>query len=116
MKKHIKIIAGLLCGGLNGLFGSGGGVIAVPMLEKSGIKAKQSHATSVTLIFFLSLISTAVYALGGELDYKTAFEYIPWGITGAIPGSFLLKKIPNSLLRRIFGVVMVISAIRILVK
>lgn len=111
-----NFIMGVICGLLNGLFGSGGGVAAVPMLETADLKAKESHATSVALIFILSLATTLSYFLGDKLDFGMTWQYMPYGILGAIMGAFLLKKIPNSLLRRIFGLVMLFAAFRILVK
>lgn len=111
-----KWILGFICGALNGLFGSGGGTAAVPLLESTGLEAKKSHATSVALIFVFSLATTVVYLLNGSLDIGLAFEYIPYGILGAITGAFLLKKVPNSLLRRIFGAIVLISAIRLFLK
>ncbi|MBD5114447.1 MAG: sulfite exporter TauE/SafE family protein [Ruminococcaceae bacterium] len=111
-----KIFMGVICGLLNGLFGSGGGVAAVPMLEAAKLEAKESHATSVALIFVLSLATTISYFLGDKLDFTMAWSYIPYGLVGAIAGAVLLKKIPNSLLRRIFGVIILFAAFRILVK
>ena len=113
MKKHLM---GLVCGLLNGLFGSGGGVAAVPMLEETGLEAKKSHATSVALIFVLSIATTISYLMGDKLDFGLALQYIPYGVVGAAAGALLLKKIPNSLLRRIFGVIILAAAVRILVK
>ena len=113
MKKHFM---GLVCGLLNGMFGSGGGVAAVPMLEGTGIEAKKSHATSVALIFVLSIATTISYLLGDKLDLGLALQYIPYGIAGAAAGAVLLKRMPNSLLRRVFGVIILIAAVRILVK
>ena len=113
MKKHLM---GLVCGLLNGLFGSGGGVAAVPMLEETGLEAKKSHATSVALIFVLSIATTISYLMGDKLDLGLALQYIPYGVVGAAAGAVLLKKIPNSLLRRVFGVIILIAAVRILVK
>lgn len=113
MKKHFM---GLICGLLNGMFGSGGGVAAVPMLEGSGLEAKKSHATSVALIFALSLATTVSYLLGDKLDFELAMQYIPYGVAGAAVGAVLLKKMPNSLLRRVFGIIILIAAVRILVK
>lgn len=107
---------GTLCGLLNGLFGSGGGVAAVPMLEAARLEAKESHATSVAFIFTLSLATTLSYLLGGKLDPAMALSYIPYGTVGAVIGAVLLKKIPNSALRRIFGGVILFAAFRILVK
>lgn len=111
-----KIFMGIICGLLNGLFGSGGGVAAVPMLEAANLEAKESHATSVALIFVLSLATTLSYLLGDKLDFGMAWLYIPYGVLGAVIGAVLLKKIPNSLLRRIFGLIMLFVAFRILVK
>ncbi|MCM1053984.1 MAG: sulfite exporter TauE/SafE family protein [Bacteroides sp.] len=111
-----KIFMGIICGLLNGLFGSGGGVAAVPLLETARLEPKESHATSVALIFVLSLATTISYLLGDKLDLGLALDYIPYGVVGAIAGAVLLKKIPNSLLRRIFGVVILLAAFRILVK
>lgn len=111
-----KFFLGTICGLLNGLFGSGGGVAAVPLLESSDLQSKESHATSVALIFILSLATTVSYFLAGNLDFSLAWSYIPYGVIGAVIGAVLLKKIPNSLLRRIFGGIILISALRILVK
>lgn len=111
-----KFFMGVICGLLNGLFGSGGGVAAVPLLEAAKLEPKESHATSVALIFVLSLATTISYFLGDKLDFGTARSYIPYGLIGSAAGAFLLKKIPNSLLRRIFGVIILFAAFRILVK
>ena len=113
MKKHLM---GLVCGLLNGMFGSGGGVAAVPMLEGSGLEAKKSHATSVALIFVLSIATTISYLMGDKLNFEMAWQYIPYGIIGAVIGAVLLKRTPNSILRRIFGVIILVAAVRILVK
>ena len=107
---------GLVCGLLNGMFGSGGGVAAVPMLEGSGLEAKKSHATSVALIFVLSIATTISYLMGDKLDFGLALQYVPYGVVGAVVGAVLLKRTPNSLLRRVFGVIILLAAVRILVK
>lgn len=111
-----KLFMGVICGLLNGLFGSGGGVAAVPLLEAAKLEPKESHATSVALIFVLSLATTISYFLGDKLDFGMAWSYIPYGLAGAAAGAVMLKKIPNSLLRRIFGVIILFAAFRILVK
>lgn len=99
---------------MNGLFGSGGGVIAVPMLQKAGVDPRKSHATSIAITLPLSIVSMFFYASKGSIDWKTALPLIPAGLIGALLGGFLLKKIPNTLLRRIFGILLIISGIRML--
>lgn len=114
-KKHFYFLKGGLIGLLNGFFGSGGGVVAVPILEKE-CSANEAHATSVALIFLLSLVTAVSYGISGELDYKGAFEYIPWGIIGAVSGAIFLKKIKSQWLKRIFGGVVTAAAVRMLIK
>lgn len=113
-KKIRPLIMGAVSGILNGLFGSGGGIAAVPMLEKMGISAKESHATSVILIFFLSIAAAVGYYMGGNMNIGAALRLIPSGLLGAAVGAILLKRIDNSLLRRLFGAVMLISGARML--
>ena len=115
MKKGSKTfcgVIGLVSGFLNGLFGSGGGIAAVPLLELNGLEARKSHATSVALIFFLSLVSAAGYIVGGAVSWETVFSVVPAGLGGAAVGSVVLKNTDNSLLRRIFGVLLLYSAWR----
>ena len=114
--KYRLAAIGFVTGILNGLFGSGGGMAAVPLLELSGIEPKKSHATSVAVIAVLSLISAVGYFIGGAVDFGLVLPVIPWGLIGALFGSVLLRNINNSLLRRIFGALLIYSAIRIFVK
>ena len=116
MKKMRKFWEGTLCGFLNGFFGSGGGVVAVPILEKEGNSANEAHATSVALIFMLSLVTTLFYGFSGILDIKSAWRFIPWGVLGAIGGAVFLKKIKAQNLKRIFGGIIVIAAVRMLLS
>ncbi|MCL1903839.1 MAG: sulfite exporter TauE/SafE family protein [Oscillospiraceae bacterium] len=115
MNTKQKLMTGLTSGLLNGLFGSGGGVAAVPLLERSKLEQRKCHATSVVLIFVLSLFSAGMYALNGSLDYAKAAEFIPAGLLGALVGAGLLKKIKNDILKRVFGAVILISAIRMFI-
>lgn len=114
MKKARKFFEGALCGFLNGFFGSGGGVIAVPVLEKEGSDPNTAHATSVALIFMLSLVTALFYGFSGNLDFGEALRFVPWGVLGAAAGSIFLKKIKADMLKRIFGGIVTIAAIRML--
>ena len=109
-------IVGLVAGLFNGLFGAGGGMIVVPMLEKSGINPKKSHATSIVIIAILSVFSLIGYFCGGHIDFQNTLGYIPAGVVGVFVGSWLLKKIKTDFLRRVFGLIMIISSIRLFLK
>ena len=116
IKKHYFAFVGFLVGIANGLFGSGGGMIAVPMLEKSGMEAKKAHATSIAVTAALSAVSLFVYFSRGAFDLKTALKFVPPGLIGAAAGAAILKKIDNEKLQRIFGAVMIISGILMITR
>ncbi len=109
-KKKTKLaIAGLTSGFLNGIFGSGGGVAAVMFLRGILKDEKKAHASATLMILIMSTASLLLYAFNGHVDWKTGFMFVPGGILGAITGTFLLKNLKNNRLKRLFGLVLVIS-------
>ncbi len=119
IEKHKKLyfyILGAVTGLCNGLFGSGGGIAAVPMLQKGGVDVKKSHATSLALTLPLSVVSAFFYAYRSNFKWGDALPLIPFGLAGAVLGGLLMKKIPNTLLKRIFGVILIISGGRLLLQ
>lgn len=105
---------GAVSGAANGFFGSGGGMLSVPLLEENGIEAKKAHATSIAVMLPLSVVSAFVYRQHGSLDIATAAKYIPGGLIGVLVGSMLLKKISSDILQRLFSCVMIYFGIRML--
>ena len=111
-----ELLKGMMCGGLNGFFGSGGGVVALPLFRGEGCSTKQAHATSVAFIFVLSLLTAFSYGLNGGLDFASAWEYIPWGAAGAVTGALLLRRISSVWLHRLFGALVVAASLRMLLS
>ena len=117
MKNNLKFgLIGFFAGIFNGMFGAGGGIIVAPMLEKAGINPKNSHATSIVIIAGLSCLSFFVYYFSGHINFQDTLGYIPAGAVGVIFGSRILKKMKTDLLRRIFGIIIIISSIRLFFK
>ena len=118
MKKYLKSFylytVGALSGAANGLFGSGGGIITVPMLEHDGMKTKKAHATSIAITLPLSVLSGIIYFSKGSIDLAQAWKFIPCGLIGVLVGSKLLVKLSGTTLKRIFGAVMIIFGIRLM--
>ena len=48
-KNMIMALLGLVTGIANGFFGSGGGIVAAPMLKKPGPEPKKAHACSLAI-------------------------------------------------------------------
>lgn len=114
VKKQKAVLVGVLAGFLNGLFGSGGGIIAVPLLKSGGLSQKESQATSLLLMLMLSVVSAAIYLYEGRLSFSDAAGFIPGGILGGIAAAVCFRKIKPKVLRRIFGGVITVSALRII--
>ncbi len=125
MVKNLKILkrenlisaaAGLAIGAVNGLFGAGGGMLAVPFLKKLGFEQKAAHANAVAVILPISVISAVLYMYKDYVNLGDALIYIPTGVIGALLGTFALKKISPLWLKRIFGGFMVYAGIRLLLR
>ncbi len=106
-----KVTAGVVSGFLNGLFGSGGGVVAVMFLRNITGDEKKAHATATLMILAMSIVSFSLYAFYGHIDWQTGFKLMPGGIVGAILGTFLLKNMQNTKLKKLFGLVLAISGV-----
>lgn len=113
-KKALFYPLGLAVGFLNGLFGSGGGMVAVPMLRGLGVESDACHATSIAIILPLSVASGCLYLRAGSFSPGDALPYLPGGVLGALFGAWLLPRLGTTVLRRVFGVVVLAAAARLL--
>lgn len=116
MRKHTKSAAVALAGGLvNGLFGSGGGTLLVPGMNKVlRYETHQSHATAIAVILPLSIISAFVYSRGVTIDWVVLFCISAGGVAGGYIGAKLLNKLSDSRLHKLFGAFMIAAAIRMI--
>lgn len=117
-KKKLKLLViGLLAGLINGIFGSGGGTIIVPALVfLMGVNDYKAHATAISIILPLSVISTIIYFANNSIPMKTAIPVTIGGVVGSFLGAKLLNKIPINILRKIFGSAIIYTAIRMIWK
>ena len=109
------IMAGGLAGVVNGLFGSGGGLILVPILTKSTTLEKQQvFPCSVSIILPICLVSVCTEIITGTLPIREALPYLIGGIIGGILAGRLEHKIPTKYLHRILGALIIWGGIRYL--
>jgi len=110
------LLIGIVIGLVNGLFGSGGGTIAVPALViLLGLDQHKAHATAISIIFPLSIISSFLYFRHDNLNLRLAQLVALGGIIGSYIGAKSLTKVPTNILRKIFGIFMIIAAIRMII-
>ena len=94
--------AGIVCG----LFGGGGGMLAVPLLQKSGLSSRQTFATSLGVILPLTVASLIVALFRQGFDWQVAWPYLVGGGIGGFIGGRFFKNIPTLWLHRVFGVLL----------
>ncbi len=104
-------LAGAAAGLLNGLFGAGGGTLLVPLLRRQ-LPDRQAHAASVAVMLPVSLFSVLLYSKEG-FSLMSALPCLPLGLVGAAVGARLLPHISQPLLRRIFSLLILLSALRL---
>lgn len=117
MKNSLKTaITGIITGFANGLFGSGGGTIAVPCMEKYlGVDAHKSHATAIAVILPLSVLSAAIYIFRADVPWSETLAVSVGGVAGGITGAKLLNRISSRKLHIIFGLAMLAAAARMFI-
>lgn len=109
-------IIGLLAGFLSGTLGVGGGVIMVPLIAY--VLAVGQHGAQGTSLAVLAVPVTALAAYNyyqeGYVNWKYSLLIAAFFIVGGYFGSKLAVNIPQATLRKIFGVVMIIIAIKMI--
>lgn len=118
MKQKGKMLwIGVVTGFANGLFGSGGGTIVVPAMERLlGVEEHKAHATAIAVILPLSMLSLGIYLWKtgvGEV-WQIALGTCIGGLAGGVVGARLLKRISGVWLHRVFGAFLLAAAVRML--
>lgn len=107
---------GLLAGFLSGVLGIGGGVVMVPLLLLVGFSQHQAQGTSLAAMLPpVTLLAVLQYSKGGHVDWKLALVISATFIIGGLFGSKLAVAIDEKLLKRIFGVLMLFIAVKMIV-
>ncbi len=114
--KYLKfIMTGIVTGAANGLFGSGGGTIAVPaMIFLLDAEEHKAHATAISIILPLTFASAFYYISNNYVDWGLTLKVMLGGIVGGYIGAGLLKICPGNLLRKIFAAFMILAAFRMI--
>lgn len=118
MKNGYKkaIISGTALGAINGFFGGGGGMIAVPLLSGAlGYTDKQSHATAILVIAPVCFVSAIIYIIGGFTRADVIIPATIGNVTGGLLGAELLGKIPEIWTDIIFIVVLVVAGVKMVI-
>lgn len=117
IKNNLKVGAlGVIVGLVNGVFGAGGGMIAVPLLKSQGLHQKDAHANAVAVILPITVLSAILYLARGNVLLSDSFAYIPTGLIGSVIATFALQRFSNKWLQKIFALFMIYAGGRLLMR
>ena len=110
----IRVLAGIL----SGLVGVGGGIIMVPLLVLLlGFSQHQAQGTSLTvLVVPVTALAVFNYYKEGYINWKYAAIIAVFFVVGSYFGSKLAVGIDQKMLKKIFGVVLIIIAGKMLLE
>ncbi len=112
----IILIIGLSAGLLNGSMGVGGGILIVPALVFIlGFSARQAQGTSLALMTMPVMLAAAInYYKEGYINIKVAVLMALTFVIGSYVGSKLAMHVPEKFMKKAFGVLMIIAAIKMI--
>lgn len=105
---------GLAAGLLSGVFGVGGGILFVPTLVLLGLGQVEASATSLLAIVPTAAVGVLRQRSYGNLRARPALIIGVTSIVGAELGVQVATRIDESLLRRLFGVLLLAVAAQLL--
>jgi uncharacterized membrane protein YfcA len=110
----IALVVGFAAGVLAGLFGVGGGILFVPALTLTlGLEQHHAQATSLLAILPTVAVGTWRQARYGNVRWRASIALGVAGIGGVVAGGFLAESLPGSVLRRLFGALLVLTAVQL---
>lgn len=112
----IIILVGIAAGMLSGLVGVGGGIIIVPALVYFiGFSQKTAQGTSLGLIMLpVGILGVMQYYKQGHVDYRVIGILAIGFLAGSFFGSRIALNLPQDTVKKIFAVLMIIIAIKML--
>ena len=111
------VLLGLFAGFLAATLGIGGGIIFVPaFVSLFSFSQLDAQGTSLAIIVPTAVIATIGHARADRVVWKVAAVTGLAGVGGAVLGSLLAFELDEEVLRRIFAVVLVLLAVRMLIR
>lgn len=108
----LTVLIGALSGIISGM-GIGGGAILIPALTLI-IGIDQKLAQGINLVYFLptAVVALIIHIKNKNADLKIAVIIGICGIVGAIGGSLFAMRLESDILRRMFGIFLLLIGLR----
>lgn len=116
------LVTGCLAGVMAGLFGIGGGIVIVPVLELTlsflgvdpAIRMHVAVATSLATIIPTSLASARAHHQRLAVDLDIVKRWTPFVLLGALGGAWIAAQVHSRVLAMIFAVLALLIALKML--
>jgi len=116
MKILLYLLLGLVTGSFSGLIGIGGAIIIIPCLVLLfGLSQHTAQGTTLALMVPpIGLLAAWTYYKQGYVDLQIAGFICLGFFFGGLIGAELATKIPDELLRKIFGAVLLMVSLKMI--
>jgi uncharacterized membrane protein YfcA len=111
------IVVGLVCGVFSATFGVGSGIIMVPVLVLAfALPQKSAQGICLAVMVPMALVGALQYKMNPDIQVNTGAVILlaVGGMVGAYVGANLAAWLPAMTLRRLFAIVMIVAAVRLL--
>ena len=99
------------------LLGMGGGLILVPIFTMYiGLSANEALATSLLASIPMMVLGAVLYFISHHTNIGDLRYLLPFAIVGALLGAYLSHSIPNRPLQMLFGLFLILSAVKAFVN
>ena len=114
-------LAGVLSGVVNGLLGTGGGILTVFFLSKIYAREKIYSTKDVFAItlcssVIMSMASLLFYLSSGCFSVSDSALYMLAAVPGGVLGAILLEKLSSKTMKLIFALLVVWAGISMMIK
>ncbi len=112
------MLAMLAAGGagvVNGLLGTGGGMVMVLSLSRLyPEEEKRVMAISTACVFIFSVLSIILYAVSGRMQEVDVLPTLLPSLLGGLLGALLLGRICGEAVEGIFSLLLIVAGVRLL--
>jgi uncharacterized membrane protein YfcA len=109
----LAVVLGVVAGVLAGMFGVGGGILFVPTLTWLGLTQLHAEASSLLAIIPTVLVGVWRHHRYGNVRWKPAVVIGLASVGAAVAGAQVAESLPESTLRKLFAVLMILTAAQI---
>ncbi|NPV28320.1 MAG: sulfite exporter TauE/SafE family protein [Firmicutes bacterium] len=110
----LTVLTGLVAGWLSALLGIGGGVVLIPILVYFfHLPIHQAVGTSLAVILPTALVGAYQHHRLGHVNLEVAILIALGAVCGAYAGALTSSILPGTLLRKLFALVLLGTAIHL---